>query len=392
MRRQRLKLIFFTMLFSLSLKASELVERVFEGESQNPNLIEAKKEILKKAVEDTSVTLIKEIVGEEKFSRNRKKVYHRVIKNSGKYMSYIKSGKPRQTAEGSISMAVTMKFSLESLQALLLENGLMYDNDGAPIVLPLIVYADRVHLESYRWWKSKKKSSHFLAQQQKLFTASLREEFSKKGFFTLTPKSYQLKALIPEQFKVDQLKKKDYLFLGEFLDTQLIIYGEYKVSRSREISDSYRIELKLYGLHSGNGRVVAEIHRTLNTEPGLFRTVVESQLRKEVKKVSQDIVVQVLETWEKGTFGSSLLQVSLSGAISYSMQEQFKKAIKKQLHSVKNVRERFFSSKRIAFEMDVFKGMDDMKKAFAKLRFGRWRLSLIRSEKGRLFYRPVLVK
>lgn len=396
----RIFVLLSVLFFSFSASSSELIERVFEGRSDKVSLAEARKEILKEAVEKSSEVLIKEMIGEDKFLRHRRKIFQRIIKNSGKYISYIKSSQAKRDDEGAVSMAVTLKFSQQSLQALLLKNALMYENDSAPSVLPLIVFADRVHLQSYRWWNPPEQGNEnlaFLKRQQGLLTGALRDEFSKKGFFLLTPADYQFRSLIPKPFRQDRLQKKDYLFLGELFESQLIIHGEYKVVRRRDVSDSYQVDLKLYALHSGNGRVLAEVHRTLNTSSGNFRRVVQEQMVKEAAKVSQDIVIQVLETWQRGTFGASLLKVSLSGdRLSYKVQRDFKKAVKNQLRSVKNVRERFFSARKMSFEMDVSKGLDEMKKDFSRLRFGqlgsgKWRLSLLRSEQGHLSYRPVRV-
>lgn len=386
--------IFCAVFFSFQ-PAFALVEKNYIGYSKGSSLVQARKKIFKQAVDKTSAELIKEMIGSKKYSRNREKIYQRVIKKSGQYIPYIRSSKPTRNSDGSVSMTVTMKISMTNLRTLLLRHGLMYKSDKAPVVLPFITYFDRINLESYRWWEANNQSV-FLLQQQKHFTRALRQKLMKKGFFVYLPHDYQLHKLmpplVPPQFSNDHLKKEDYLVLGRMFGAQVVIYGQYKILRRPGVSEGYKIDLKLYALHTKNGRVLGEVQRTLPTESGDFSLVANKAFRAQSLAIVDDLTVQVFDTWQKGIFGSSVLKVSLQGPVPYNMQKEFKKAVRQNLNSVKNLRERLLSADQVRFEMDVSKNLEEMKKEFALLRFDRWRLELEDSEENHLLFRPEPVR
>ncbi len=330
--------------------STQFVERLYGGESKNNNASAAKKEIIDDAVEKTSELMIREIIGESKFQSQKSVVFNKVIKASARYIPFLKPGE--LTKEGDIyKMSVSLRVSLPDLQALLLENGLLYENEGAPQVLPFIQFVDRVHLQTYRWWSVAEQQSVLPKLNSKL-EQNLRKAFWPSYFYVFPAGRMQMNFMLPDAYKTENLRAEDLQFLGDFIGAQVLLTGEVKIEKSSETSESYKLFIRLQGLQTSNGRSIAEVARQFDTESGAFDSVVEKKFSEVILSVSQDLSAQILEAWQKGTFGASLVKVTIRGNIPISKQPQLKQELQNRLREIKMAKERVITSDQIVYEVD----------------------------------------
>ena len=110
-------------------------------------------------------------------------------------------------------------------------------------------------------------------------------------------------------------------------------------------------------------------------------------LKKSMPEVSMDLVSQVSDEWTKGTFGATLLQISLRGSMGYQDLETFKKQLITKLGDVKSIRERRLELGTATFEVDASGGLSALSKRLTSIKFDGFKLVVERVESERVSLR-----
>ncbi len=354
--------------------SQDLVDMVVEVSTEKKGL--SQKEVFDRGIEKASHIRVEQLIGELKASKNTSIIKNRILKNSGKYVAFIKSG-PAVQAGTELRYPVTMKISMKSLEALLLQEGLLYKNDGPPKLLPMVSFVDRVNSQMFTWWNQPAQSQKgFLADLTRHFHRGLRKELRAKGFFGLDPISGNFRQLLPPALQIENPSTEDLLLLTEFYRAQVVARGQVVIAPQRTRTDVYRIEMRLAALHATNGRVIGEVIRGYDSEPGPFNQVVKAKIDEVVEKLAGDLSTQILDAWKSGTFGASLLNVGISGDLNYQQQTQFKKLLLEQVKDIKTLKERMFEPGRIVYETDSAATADQLAAVFKQRTFPRFQVSV----------------
>lgn len=342
-------------LFPLHSNAQEMIEIVLEQTSTAKNSSKARQEMFQQAIEKVSMDYIKEFVGERKLSKFQNLIQSSIIPDSGKYVLYQKGDSLERTSSG-YSMSVTMKVSLKNLKSLLLEKGLMYQMEGQPKVLPLVVYADKVKSLKQVWWaETSGEKSTFANEQTKFLHDSLQEEFSDIGFYTYRPMQWGVIYLLPAVLRVERPRTEDMILIGEFMDADIVIKGQLEIDNKKGLDDIFVITMKFVALQAENGRIVGEVSRSFETEPGPHNLVIQKKIIEVVPQVNKDLGEQIRIAWQKGTFGAQLVQLKVTGDMDFQKYKDLKTKLS-SLKQVKSLKERLFEPSSVEFEVDVSVG------------------------------------
>jgi hypothetical protein len=387
-------LTLFVLIFALTKAEAQrngqpnLVERIFEGYSKNENQLLAKGEITAEASERVSEALIKEIIGENKYNRNKALIFNKVVKNSARYIPFSRPGEVKAAPEGGFRMAVTLKVSVDDLQGLLLENGLFYESDGMPTVLPTVRWTDKSNGKVFRWWMdAEDQSRSFLSQQNRNLENALRLAFAKNQFYVQRPGLFRYHQVLGEAFKVDRLSPDDLQIIGQKLGVQIVIEGEVHIVKSSERADAQKIEIKMSALQVMNGRAIAEVSRQFETDSGAFDGVVDRKLKEILDSTTQDLAGQVFDAWSRGAIGASLYRLTIKGKLPLNQQEVFKETLKSKLREIKDIKERIISSDEIVFEVDSTISPKDIGVKIKEFEIPGYKFTLLTSGESDLSYR-----
>jgi hypothetical protein len=250
-------------------------------------------------------------------------------------------------------MSVLMKVNLASFRQVLQENGLLNENETAPLLLPLISFVDKVNMRSDRWWLTSEQGAKTpLRNQGRLLESSLRTAFLKSGFYVIRPLQAYLTPAMPRLFRAEKPSGEDLQLIGDWFGAPLVIEGTVQISRSSDISSSFRMDVRLSVTQISNGRPVADVSRVYETDPGVFDAVVEKKLREVADTVAGDLASQVFEAWQKGSVGSSQLRLTLVPRLSLPEIEAFKERMKSSSVGIRTIRERSLSNQGVTFEID----------------------------------------
>lgn len=366
--------LFFAPMFSFA--SLDLISETYQGESTEAGRSQARKEIFNDAIAETSMKYIKQIIGEAKADRNKTIIENKVIKNSGKYIRFIK-GKNFKKEKDKNSMEVELKLSLESLKALLLAQGLLYKLQGPPKVLPLISIQDRVNSKSYEWWAQNYTSDkRFIMNKVKDFHESIKESFKEKGFYGLSPIQGRFSKTVPEVYQTPQMKSTDSLFLGEFFKSSIILKGYIRFRADRIQDKVYHVDVNLVAAQSTNGRIIGEVVRTYATAPGTFAGAISKKMKEVNEKISEDLTVQLYDAWQRGTFGANLFKLTINGMMPFNDVERIKEAILLKVSDIKSLRERLISKEGYVFEMDSSVNPKALSDAIKKQTFDGFNVSV----------------
>ncbi len=364
----------FTVLMTASLAFAQktLIERTYEAQSKDKNPVTARSEMVNQATEKVVEELIKEIIGDAKYSRNKSLINSKILKNSARYVPFSKPGElVALPNEEGFKMSVALRVSVDDLQSLLLENGLFYESDSTPIVLPTIRLLDRVNSKAYAWWADVDSSQKaFLLKEGRALEESLKTAFLKHNFYSLKPQGLRFTDFLPTGAHAESLRREEWQMISQKMGAQIQIDGELVFSKSQERSDAFTINLKMTALQVMNSRVIAEVSRQFETDGGPFETVVDRRLKEAFESTSQDLASQVLEAWARGSLGASLYKLTVHGRLPLLRQEALKEALKNKVREVKNVRERLISADGLVFEVDSALGPKDLAAKAGEIELG----------------------
>lgn len=336
----------------------------------------AKQELMTAAVESASLENIKNIIGEEKANRSKELIKNKVIKQSNKYILSIR-GINFSKKEAEYLMDVEMKLSLKGLRTLLLDQGLLYQMEGPPKVLPIVQITDRIAGQSFGWWyQSIGKEHRILSEQLGSLHVALRDEMQKIGFYVMSPISSHLSRSVPEAYRTESLQNADYIFLGEYFKSSIVLRGELLYKKKINTENIYQIDVRLEALHSSNGRLMAEVARVYDTEAGPIRTVISKKIQEVASKIAEDLSLQLSDTWKKGTFGASVVKLIILGKMSPKELEEFKNTVIMQVRDIKGLRERMIEANRTTFEIDSSVLSQQLAQSIANAKFVRFKVDI----------------
>lgn len=345
-------------------QSSNWIERSIEVTTEEKNANVARKLLLEKATEQVSEDIIKEIIGVSKFERNRTLIQSKVIKLSPRYVPFAKPSEliPIITANPSSAskipsgtsptvigngvlpaeqdgykMTVLLRIYQDDLQKLLLENGLFYESDSTPIVLPIIKMTDKVTGRNWNWMDSADPKKSDLIHYSKTIETSLRNSFWKNNFYLIRPQANRY---------------SEFLDFSKTWNAQILIDGELIISKSLQKSEAFVITISFLATQVQNSREIADVRRKFETEPGPAEIVIGKKLKDVLELTTHDLATQVLEAWQKGSLGSNLYKLVIKGSVPLLFQEKVKETMKGRAIELKNIRERLISSNEIVYEID----------------------------------------
>jgi hypothetical protein len=374
--KQFLFSLFFGLFFARFAYAQEVIDVTKQVTVKAEDAASAKQLLMDAAVEEVSNESIKGLIGEEKTLRSADIIKNKIVKQSGRYILSSKGLNFDKKGDDYL-MDFEMKISLKGLRSLLLENGLLYELSGPPKVLPLIQITDRVDGRRFGWWYQAATKEHtFLFTQLEELHKGLRDELQKIGFYSMTPLSSHLAQSVPETYRGENLQRADYLFLGEYFKSSVVIRGQVIFRLKPNNENIYLIDTHLEAIHTGNGRMMAEVVRTYETEPGPFRTVVVKKFNEVAPKLSADLSSQLSEGWKKGTFGASVIRLAVVGKVTPLQLDDFKKTVVLQLRDIKSLRERIIEARKTTYEVDSSVLPQQLAQAFRGTQFTKYNVNV----------------
>ena len=342
-------------------QAEDLVSVHKTGTSKAENAPDAARSIQAASTAETARELVMQILGEKRYAKNRVAVESKIIRQSSKFIPYVNPGPVTKAPDGSWTMDLDLKVSMNSMRKMILDAGLLNDSDGPASLLPLVAFTDRTKGISSRWWlgelsdksadKANDDTRKFLASLSRSFYEKAQASFAKEGFHLIKPQTSQISPL-PDAYRTEEPSAADLAFISDFFRAPMILKGDVRIRESKNVPGAYFCALRLQVIQPANNRSIAEVTRQFTTEVGAYDAVVRNKMTAEFPDVAKDLATQVLEVWQRGTLNTNLIDVTVRTRLTPKQLSDFKTQAIQSVREFKSLKERLFDNGQVVFEAD----------------------------------------
>jgi hypothetical protein len=356
--------IFITSLFATWVSFSawsrpplEVIQEVLVSQEAG----DANQEAFHKAVEDASLKLIADSVGTDVLERNSGKI-KQIIDRSEKYILFIKGSAPETTSEGA-KIKVSMKISLDNLEALLREFGLLQGTGFTLKLLPLVTWTDGE--KDYAWWLE----STTQRDWAKLL-ASLNGQLKARNIKLADHLSLER---VPPALRKADLSRAEQIQLGKLFDASLILFGDVRLNKS-DSGDKAKLHTELIQVRGE--KTLASDTTSLSTKP------VENM----INKIAEAINGQVKMAQGSGRMNTGNFRITIQGALSFKQLEQIRKELLEQVLDIRSLRDRLYEADQVVFEAESNKTTVEIVAAIEKSRFSKMKIDVREGSGGLILH------
>jgi len=370
--KNRLVLIYMALLgLTFSAGAREVADLSLEI-TVNKKGPAAKQEAFDQATEEAARRYTEEILGGTKMAQWWPQIRQKLIKNSTRYVLFIKGGTPVEAGE-TTKIPFQMRVSPDGLESLLREMGLF----GASTVrlLPLVAVSES-HGSSYAWWaENTQNQAASLAQDffKKIYP-HLNAHFKGKSIYVLDAMVPSMRMGVPATYRSEGLRREDQALLAQYLKADVVLTGRVDIARVRSDSPEHVIKYSLGLWQPKNGRVLAEVNRSevaANDTPKVLNAVIDQA----DKRVFSELASKLAEVASGGNLNLSTLRISVSGPLNYRQSSEFRRQLG-DLRDIRLLKERLSSANRTVYEAETPVSGQDLAKTLQKARFPGFMVSV----------------
>jgi hypothetical protein len=341
---------------------------------------EAKQEAFDQAVEQATREMAEEIMGGEKTAKSWDSVRDKVLKNSTKYVVFIK-GSPPLEVKGQSKVQVQMRLSPDHLEAALREAGL-YGGETVRL-LPLVQVMDPSG-SRFIWWadvSDGKTVTQAQAYFKKLFQ-QLNSQFKGKNVNVLDPTNASFRNGIPASYRSENLRKEDQVLFGQYLNADVVLSGRVQVTRPRADSLEHKIEYTMELWQTKTGRNLAEVS-TVETVGSDNPKAIQAVMDEVQPKMLAGLATKLQSAMGSGHLNLSIVRISVEGGLTPKQMSDFKKLLE-SVREIRMLRERLLEASRTTFEGESSVNGTELVKALQKTRFPNYSVSVSQASDDRL--------
>jgi hypothetical protein len=330
----------------------------------------SKQEAFDRATEEATLKLTEDLMGQEKAAKVWPSARARLLKNSTRYIVFIKGSTPTEgTAEPHIQ--VQMRLSMDNLETLLREYGLM--GSGTVRLLPLVLVSEP-RGSRYVWWADLSDEKKQTAAQElfKKFIQQLSAHFKGKNVYVLDPSTASFRMNVPSAYRSEGLRREDQILLAQYLKADAVISGRLEITKGEGSGARLNYDMQLWQTKAGRG--LSEAQRSdiaYNDAPKALMASMEQSN----DKVISELADKLNEAMATGSLNLNVVRLMIEGPLNYKQQVEFKKELS-SLRDIKLLRERLFEPSRVIYEAETSLTGTDLGQALKKTKFSRFRVEV----------------
>ena len=339
---------------------------------------EAKQAAFDKAVEEASFMAAQEILGPEKGLKIWPTIKAKILKNSTRYILFIKGSQPQPVAGGS-QISVALRLSIASLEAVLREDGILATTeDGSVRILPLISFSDSSGL-SYSWWADVAETDAVSGLSKDLFKqfqTQMVSLFKSKSVYVFDPTQPSFRLAVPGNLRGEGLRREDQSTMAQYFKADAVVSGSVRLVKIRPDSAQLRLEYDLSLWQAKTGRILTDVQRMVDLVQVDSIKATLQQTETSNAKILDEMAVKVADAISSGALNLSVVRLAINGNLSYSQMAAFKKALLDQTRELRGLKERLFEPGRATFEADSQLPGSDLVKVLANFRSPQYQVDV----------------
>lgn len=360
---------------ALSANAAKIVvlppgveEKYYDGVSKVEGTSLARRKIIEEATLKISEEMVQSMIGEARFKKNKPVIADKIFKRASRYIPVIKTGDLIKVSDGQ-KLTVTLQVNSKILETMLQEQGLLYDNETAPMIMPFLVIDDQVNRDGFRWWRTG--NSLRMQSLNDYLEKQMQSAFFSSGFFIQRPEASQLQMMVPAFLQQEFLSPEQIQNLSKRWNVPITLMGDLLMRPDANSDEDIVIELRLMVTQVSSGRVLAQLSRQSKIPKS--ETLGAMNLKKNFSFVVQafkDLTQQMKDAWQKGFLSSTLVRLEVQGPLTLGKYDLFKSALKTSNRSIRQVKERLITSKSVYFELAINGSVNDLVSGFKPVSTG----------------------
>lgn len=355
---------FCLILFTAGASARELTDLTLDVATAN------KQEAFDRATEEATLKLTEELIGSEKTAKAWPQVRAKLLKNSTKYIVFIKGSTPVEGA-AEPRIQVQMRLSPDNLESLLRELGLM--GTGTVRLLPLVLITEPKGTR-YAWWADLHEDKTPTASQEmfKKFFQQLIAHFKGKNVYILDPTSASFRMNVPSTYRSEGLRREDQILLAQYLKADAVLSGRIEGLKSEGSGAKLNYDLQLWQTKAGRGLSEAQRSEVVSNDAPKALLASMEQVND---KVIGELAGKLNEAMASGSLNLNVVRLKVEGNLTYKQQLDFKKELS-SLRDIKLLRERLFEPSRVTYEAETGLTGTDLGLALRKTKFQQFRVDV----------------
>lgn len=352
----------------------------------------ARRELLDAAARKGVEEFLKSEFGDDVVAKHRATVDGKILKEFSKFVPSSRHIEFRETPEG-FKSTVSVKLNRTDLIRQGFAAGLRRPMELEPIVLPLWTWIDGVKLAQSNWWlPSNAPETLWLSSMSQGWESFAASAFEKQGLQFLRPQQLKFATAVPETRRKPTLDADDVDALAKHWKAPMVLEGSVRTSPVPGRTDVFRIDVDWKVKFMRNGREVGELKRNFETDAGPYETVVDRKLREIRDGLVQELAEQVGETRRRNALQAEVMEFEINGDLQPVQKEMLRRQLAEKYRSIKGVRERMISGKRLLLEVDVNPPVENVTRELTEVNFDTWGVRLDSQSAGRLVFRVVSKK
>lgn len=338
-----------------------------------------KQEAFDEAVETATKNLAEDMLGAEKVAKVWEQSKSKILKNSTKYVVFIKGTLPEGKAQDNLQ--VQMRLSPDALESVLREVGLI---GGETVrVLPL-VQVNETGGSRYLWWAdlTDGKAQSVAQGYFKNFYRQLHAQFKGKNVFVLDPTNHSFRMGLPASYRIENLRKEDQMSLAQYLKADVVLSGRIEVAKAKAESAEQKIDYNLEMWQTKTGRNLAESIRTEGVATDNPKAV-QAAMEQVQPQIFGEFATKLSELVSGGSLNLSVVKISVEGNLNQKQLGEFKKLLG-SVREIRALRERMIESTRTIYEGDVSVSGGELGKVLQRSRFPHFNVDVSSAQDDRL--------
>ncbi len=372
--------LFVLTLMVVTVQARELKDVTLEITTTKKAGEGGKQEAFDEAIETASRDLAEDILGAEKVAKTWETIKPKILKNSTKYVVFIKGSAPAES-KGQSKIQVHMRLSPDNLELILREAGLI---GGETVRLLPLVQVVEAQGSRYLWWADLGENKAVSVSQGyfKKFFQQLNGQFKGKNIFVLDPTNQSFRMSLPASYRTENLRREDQVLLGQYLNADVVLSGRVEVTRPRADSPEHKIDYTLELWQTKTGRNLADASRseTVNTDSS---KAIQEAMERTQPRLFSELSAKLLDAVSSGNLNLSVVKISVEGNLNQRQLVEFKKLLG-SVREIRMLRERLLEPFRTTFESESSLGGGELGKVIQKARFPHFTVDVSSAQDDRL--------
>ena len=330
-----------------------------------------KQEAFDKAIEDATLQLTEELLGAEKAAKAWSAARPKLLKNSTRYVVFIKSTATAAAGDGQNRYQVQLRLSPDSLEALLREVGAV----GSTTVrlLSLVAVTDSAG-GRYIWWTdmSDDKKTSLSEDLFKKFFQQLQGGFKGKNVFVLDPTKASFRMSVPANSRIESMRREDQMMLAQYLNADVVLSGRIDVIRGAGGGPQLSHDLELWQAKSGRSLNESQGSVPLSSDsPKVLLHTMDQSSASVLAEMGQ----KLHQALASGSLNLNVVSVAVEGSLGFKQLNEFRRQLQ-SVREIKILRERLFEPSRVTFEAESSVSGKELGSRLAKINFPAFRVDV----------------